>query len=310
MVHHWIRTRRNHERPWRERGCSPGGFTLVELLVVIAIIGMVVGLLLPAVQAAREAARRTTCENNLRQWGLALLMREQTAGAFPAGCRMSQPAGTFIAGTLPYIEQQTLGYNTNLDWTAPANRAAIETPLAVLICPSSPTQRRWDDGLPILLPAAGDYVNSHGVNTGYCDLSGWPAILPTDHNGVLTNQPCRIAEISDGTSHTFLLQEDAGRPELWRMGRRAAGSAGDAGWADPNYEIALDGSDYLTTGSGQKLGKCVLNCTNDNEMYSFHTGGAYALMADDAVHFLSTSIDPALFAALTTKANGEPVGAF
>ena len=255
-------------------GKKSRGFTLAELLVVIAIIGMLVASAVARGAAPREAARRAACECNLRQWGLALLMREQAAGAFPAGCQTTSPTGTFIASTLPFIEQQALGYNTELDWSDPANRAAIQTPLKLLICPSSPTQRRWDDGNPTLLPAAGDYVNTHGVNSGYCTLVGWPVIMPLDRNGVLTDRPCRLAEISDGTSNTFLLQEDAGRPELWRMGRRAAGRAGDAGWADPDYEIALDGSDYLTTGSGQKLGPCVINCTNDNEAYSFHHGGA------------------------------------
>lgn len=283
------------------------GFTLVELLVVIAFVGLLVGLLLPAVQAAREAARRASCQNNLRQWGLALLLHEHAQGAFPPGYRTVEPQGSFVGPTLAYLEQQTLGYDTSLDWLHPANRAAIQTPLAVLLCPSSPVQRRYDSTRPAELPAAGDYVNTHGVNSGYCQMNGWPELTPADNNGVLTNEACRLAEITDGLSHTFLLQEDAGRPELWRMGRRAAGIATAAGWADPDYEIALDGSDRLAAGSGQKLGPCVLNCTNDNEAYSFHTRGANMLMADAAVHFIRDPIEIPLFAALTTKASGEPL---
>ena len=290
----------------RQTGLFPG-FTLVELLAVIAIIGLLVGLLLPAVQAAREAARKTSCQNNLRQWGVALLLHEHTAGAFPPGYRQILPRGSFVGPTLPYLEQQTLAYDTSLDWLDSANLPAIRTPLAVLLCPSSPVRQRYDASKGTALPAAGDYVNSHGVNHGYCELNGWPPLDPTDNNGVLTYEACRLATITDGTSQTFLLQEDAGRPELWRMGRRAPGSASDAGWADPDYEIALDGSDRLSSGSGQKLGPCVVNCTNDNEAYSFHTGGVNMLMADAAVRFVRNPIEIAVFSALTTKASGEPL---
>jgi prepilin-type processing-associated H-X9-DG protein len=86
-----------------------------------------------------------------------------------------------------------------------------------------------------------------------------------------------------------------------------SGVSSDAGWADPNYEIALDGSDYLTTGPGQELGPCVMNCTNHNEAYSFHTGGANLLFGDAAVRLVSDQIEPKVFAALTTRASKDIV---
>src|SRR5262249_262433 len=106
-------------------------------------------------------------------------------------------------------------------------------------------------------------------------------------------------------SRTFLLVEDAGRPELYRMGRFAGNSAYNGAWAEPDYELALDGSDTLLTGQGQGFGPCVMNCTNDNEVYSFHPGGANILFADGSVHFVRESITPKVFAAMTTKAGGE-----
>ncbi len=106
---------------------------------------------------------------------------------------------------------------------------------------------------------------------------------------------------------TFLLVEDAGRPELYRMGRHAVGGAGNGAWADPDYELALDGSDTLYTGQGQGQGTCVMNCTNDNEVYSFHPGGANMLYADGSVRFLRDSVSAITFAALTTKAGGEVI---
>ena len=82
-------------------------------------------------------------------------------------------------------------------------------------------------------------------------------------------------------------------------------AAGDGGWADPDLEIALDGSDTLPTGSGQGQGPCVMNCTNDNEVYSFHTDGANFAFADGSVRFIRDSIRATTFAALTTKAAGD-----
>ncbi|HEX5104469.1 MAG TPA: DUF1559 domain-containing protein, partial [Pirellulaceae bacterium] len=247
--------------------CAPAkrrrsGGTLLELLAVIFILGLLMALLLPAIQAAREAGRRIKCQNNLRQWGVGIWSYENTRGEFPPGYRMNTPTASFVPGVLPFVEQSTLPYDTNRDWDDPANATAIATPLAILLCPSSPSGRRLDTsgGAPA---AAGDYAPTHGVNAVYCDLAGWPHYTPPNENGVLIFEPLLASAVTDGLSQTILLVEDAGRPRLWRRGTAAAGVAENGGWADPNYEIALDGSDTLLTGPGQALGTCVMNCTNN-----------------------------------------------
>src|SRR4030095_9496541 len=92
------------------------GSTLVELLVVVFILGVLVALLLPAIQQAREAARRIECQGQLRQWGVALDLHEQSRGKYPPGYRTATPAGTCIGFLLPYVEQQTSNYDTTQDW--------------------------------------------------------------------------------------------------------------------------------------------------------------------------------------------------
>ena len=284
-------------------------FTLIELLVVIGIIGILIALLLPAVQWAREAARRSACQNNLRQWGIAFHDHEIAREYLPAGFRYQSPKGTFVGDLLAYLERTDLHYDLKRDWDDPVNRPAIQTQLSLQLCPSAPRGRVGLD-FPDLEAAAGDYTSTHGVNSGYCTMNGWPLYAPPDRNGVLVDVPTKSAAIRDGLSQTFLLQEDAGRPELWRMGRRVNGSSINAAWADPDFEIALDGSDKLLVGGGQKMGPCVINCTNDNEAYSFHGGGAYVLMADGSVHFIKDAIDIHAFAALTTKAAKDVTGEF
>jgi len=287
---------------------SRRGFALVESLVVIAIVGVLMALLLPALQMARESARRAKCQSNLRQWGIALALHEQYRGTFPPGYRASVPTKTFVPLLLPFIEQQNLGYDIQANWDDSTNRVAARTSLALMCCPSSPTLRRVDQSLPDFLPAAGDYVSTHGVNAKYCVLVGWPTFTPPDENGILTQAACRAAEVTDGLTQTLTLIEDVGRPELWKMGRRIDGTSGNPAWADPNYEVALDGSDDLPSGGGQGLGPCVMNCTNDNEAYSFHLAGCNLLFADGGVRFVSQRVSNVVFAAFSTRASGDFVG--
>jgi len=285
----------------------PRGFTVVELLVAIFIIGVLIALLLPAIQMAREAARRVQCQNDLRQWGLALDEHVLARSKYPPGYRITSPTGTCIAVLLPFVEQEPLNYDASADWDDARNRTAVATRLALLVCPSAPSQNRSDLSRPGMPLAAGDYAPTHGVNSGYCQRAGWPLYSPPDENGILTYLGCRPADVTDGLSQTITLVEDAGRPELWRMGRHIAGLAGNPGWADPMYEIALDGSDTLITGAGQGFGPCVMNCTNDNEAYSFHPRGANLLFADGAVRFISEHISNRTFAAFSTRAGGDAV---
>ena len=277
----------------------------MELLVVVFVLGALVAMLLPALQQARESARRALCQSQLRQWGVALNLHEQARGKYPPGYRTATPAGTCIAFLLPYVEQLSSNYDTAQDWNSPANRLAVGARMAILVCPSAASQNRSDLTQPGLPLAAGDYAPTHGVNAGYCQRSGWPPYFPENENGILTYEPCRAADVTDGLSQTITLVEDAGRPELWRMVRHVAGVASAPGWADPNYEIALDGSDTLLTGTGQGFGPCVMNCTNDNEAYSFHASGANLLFADGAVRFISQHVSNRTFAAFSTRASRD-----
>ena len=109
------------------------GFTLIELLVVISIIGILVGLLLPAVQMARESGRRAACQSNLRQWGLAFHQHADLTKGFPWGYHRSTPVGTFVPPLLSFIEQSNLQYDTVRNWDDPANLTAVRSQLPILL---------------------------------------------------------------------------------------------------------------------------------------------------------------------------------
>lgn len=296
-------------------------FTLVELMVSIAIIGVLIALLLPAVQMARESARRMACNNKLKQISLAAHLHHDTYGVFPPGrvdAPFTVPQGEIIEGghsffpfLLPYLEQQALAriYRWDKRAQGPENQPVATTQLKVVQCPSA-EQDRWATAAndPINYSyggkgACGDYGGVREIDTRLVDLG--LVDRAANYQGVLTkNYLTRLADITDGASQTILVIEYAGRPQLWRAGRPVPGTyvSGSAWVGGP-----------LTLGQGStpdgitQPGPCAINCTNNKEVYSFHPGGANATFADGSVHFLEATIDMRNFAHLVTRAGGEIV---
>ena len=306
------------------------GFTLIELLVVIAIIAVLIGLLLPAVQKVRAAAARIQCSNNLKQLGLAMHNYHDTQGTFPPAYINKGAYGTsgfsFTHGwapfLLPYIEKQPLWnlYRWNYPLFAPENQPVVATPLKDFQCPSAPEQSRYmtDIGpFPVFHTkgACGDYTIALGVDPVLAQR-GWVDPVP-DYRGTLTNTPTpalglspkpigtRFGDITDGTSNTILITEDSGRPRRWFAGRAGPDQALEGGpWDHFKGPVILQGS---TIDGTAKPGPCALNCSNDQEVYAFHTGGANAVFADGSVHFLKVGMDIRIMARLITRAGGEVV---
>jgi prepilin-type N-terminal cleavage/methylation domain-containing protein/prepilin-type processing-associated H-X9-DG protein len=277
------------------------GFTLIELLVVIAIIGILIALLLPAVQKVREAAARLQCENNLKQIGLALHSFHDTNNRFPSGImvpvgtgqsgQMPPPLcprcpqapvpghfGSWLTYILPNVEQGNL-YN-NLDLTqreyaysqGPNSWGAKVVPL--YICPA--------DYVPLEVIQYGVYnfgVNSYFANAG---TKAWPASNASLNGVMYYNSSTRINQISDGTSNTLLAGE--------RYSRDPAMADTDLadvrGWAWTNYN---SGEDHLgdTSNPLNSLAANIGPQARLNNFGSGHNGGANFLLCDGSVRFLS-----------------------
>jgi prepilin-type processing-associated H-X9-DG protein len=277
--------------------------TVLELLVVIAIIGVLLGLLVPAVQKARQAAARIACANNLKQLGLALQGFHAVKGGFPAA-QTSLPNQKKKVGIgwvpfiLPYIEQEALfhEYDFKARWDEPSNAVAVTRRIPLLLCASAPGER-----VGLAKRGVGDYAPT-------CTLISSPFMAsppPKDKTfvGVLgKNVNRKITEITDGASNTLLLAEDAGFPAEWTMGKMTEVKFGTTAWASANNILRIGGFNPAT---GTTPGPCAVNCYNKHEIYSFHPGGANVLFADGATRFLGAAADINVVSALVTRRGGE-----
>ncbi|GAA4434027.1 DUF1559 domain-containing protein [Bremerella cremea] len=315
---------------------NPGrrGFTLVELLVVIAIIGVLISLLLPAVQQAREAARRMHCQNNLKQIGLALHNYHDTYLSLSAGNQgMPNSSGTNYSGhgwtwhanILPYLEQKNLyeaiqgsdGFGNELGSQSSGKPLVVkETIVNVFWCPSQEdvsnnTQKNgyqpsnYNGNMGTRIGNGNDDCKC----TGVLDLTdmrtnAWGC---ANGNGIFyVDSKTRFADVRDGLSNTIFVSEvpDTGGDAMGHFGggcdRRAIFSNGADG--NPPYEmteylIAAEGNDPINGGAEEAAG-------------SWHPGGAHFLMGDGSVRFLSENMNMSTYQGLSTRNEGEVLGAF
>jgi len=308
----------------------PRGFTLIELLVVIAIIAILISLLLPAVQAARESARRTQCANNLKQVALAMHSYHDSNGCFPFA--LIQFAGgrySCITGVLPYMEQTPLfaSYNTNLGSRDVANTTTSSTIIASLICPTMTVPYAKPDFAQNDFLAPTSYAASNG--DAYADLYSRRHIYgvprgviigaTTTNNGDTTaplttqsNPPISIASITDGSSNTYFLgeQDYALKNDFFSSTSPRAGEfrGGQGVWAH-GYPRGLN---FSAWGKFNHHLVTTDNTSEESGIYSFrsqHPGGAYFAFVDGTVRFLKESIAKNVYRSLATRAGGEVVSA-
>jgi prepilin-type processing-associated H-X9-DG protein/prepilin-type N-terminal cleavage/methylation domain-containing protein len=305
--------------PVPQRCGSRRAFTLIELLVVIAIIGVLVGLLLPAVQKIREAANRMKCQNNLKQIGLALHNFHGTHDGFPPGRVLGPFAPLNIPANvehgsfpffLPYLEQEALArqYRYDLSWFHPDNQPAVTMHLKVAQCPSAEPDRMVTGGRGLGYggkAACTDYaairnVDQELVNSGLVDRVGiYQSAMCHNFMGSLDRS------IPDGASTSLVFGEVAGRPAAYAAGRKVPGGDEVLGgpWASFDNGLTVKGFSFDGT---TKPGRCAINC-NNQDVYSFHPGGANILFADGHVKFVSAAIDVREFVKLVTRMGGEVV---
>ena len=212
---------------------------------------------------------------------------------------------------VPLLDVAGLAVSRSAD---PRNQDVVALQLKIFQCPSAPEQDRFytawpfDTTSPPGRGACGDYAPIWGIDPIYVPILVANELikLPDDYRGVLApHEMVSFAQITDGTSNTIMVTEDAGRPTLWQNGRQGQDQINNgAPWAGYNNGFYVHGSNWDGMGA---WGPCAINCANDRQVYSFHTGGANAVFADGHVRFLSASMSLRTLAALVTRAGGEVV---
>jgi prepilin-type N-terminal cleavage/methylation domain-containing protein len=303
------------------------GFSLVELLVVIAIIGILVALLLPAVQSAREAARRLQCQNNLKQLGLGGHLNLERIGHFPAGGwghqwvgdadqgpGRQQPGG-WVYNSLPYVEQQAL-HDLSAGVTGSAESAAnvllVQTPVPVFNCPSRRRSKMFVDFYNYSMfncsavkgRARTDYAGNAGT-PGSVPHGGGPGSLaagialgeaPIQDGVIYERSTTEISAVSDGSSNTMLLGEKYLNPEDYESGKNGGDNEG---------QYTGNNNDVCRVGNAQLLPLQDRNGYGAYDMFgSVHPNGCYFMRCDGSVVSINYNIDGETYRRLLSRNDG------
>jgi prepilin-type N-terminal cleavage/methylation domain-containing protein/prepilin-type processing-associated H-X9-DG protein len=281
------------------------GFTLVELLVVIAIIGILIALLLPAVQAARAAARRMQCTNNLKNLGLALHNYHGALGSFPPAFETRDETGAVRGGwgwavyAMPYIEQSSIRdslsptkYKLSQITSDPGLLKLLQTNLSIFECPSSPLEPLREflgPGSPMV------GTSNYTCCRGFFNIKDDGHLVYRNNGVFYGDSSVRIRDITDGTSCTFALGERTvldvyeNEPKKWPS------------WCGPG------GLGFGSTVSSS-VSAPMNHAANMHSFSSHHAGGANFCFADGSVHFIADAVSSTDYAATGVDVSGSPAG--
>jgi prepilin-type N-terminal cleavage/methylation domain-containing protein len=316
------------------------GFTLIELLVVIAIIAVLIALLLPAVQAARGAARRIQCVNNLKQLGLGMQNHHDVMGTFPWGGK-SSPSQTWAFLILPYLEQVQMSNALNMNNAATdfTNSTIVQSKLALFNCPSDPLAGAvWISQKPTTIPNRGkaNYMVNWGNSDYEQNMAATDSFAPANlgpyssvvsirgpfrvNNTTTAITPFGVKDVLDGTSNTMMMSEvvivadfngkSDSRGDVWSEGTKCGYLFTAA--TPPNSPIAdqLDGTSGCPNPASKPACFAASGAQREfNAARSYHSGGVDVLCCDGSVKFIKDSVSLNVWRALSTKDGQEVVSA-